>query len=49
MFGLGSYRTFEILDSGEWVMLGLAAAGLGYLCWYSWRALRGKVPFGLGS
>ncbi len=44
-----SYRTFEILDSGDWIMLGIALAGLAYLCWHSWQALRGKAPFGLGE
>lgn len=44
---VGTYRTIEILATGDWVMLGLAVAGLGYLCWLSWRAVRGKLLSGL--
>lgn len=39
------YRRYEVIDPGEWVILGLALAGLAYLAWLAWRALRGRqVP-----
>lgn len=43
----GSYRTFEVLDSGDWLALALAAAGLAYLVVFSWRAARGHLPAAL--
>ncbi|MGQ9686712.1 MAG: zinc ribbon domain-containing protein [Thiobacillaceae bacterium] len=44
---LGTYRTYEILDTGDWFSLALAAAGLAYLVAFSWRAVRGRVPSAL--
>jgi hypothetical protein len=43
----GSYRTYEILDGGDWFALALAAAGLAYLILFSWRAVRGRIPSAL--
>lgn len=40
-----SYRQFELLDAGEWIMVGLAAAGLVYLSRISVQSLKGRyVP-----
>jgi hypothetical protein len=40
-----SYRQFELLDAGEWVIIGLAAAGLFYLSRVSILSLKGRyVP-----
>jgi MFS family permease len=40
-----SYRRFELLDAGEWIIVGLAAAGLSYLSWISIQSLKGRyVP-----
>ncbi len=41
---LGTYRTYEILDTADWLALALAAAGLAYLAISSWRAARGHLP-----
>lgn len=38
------YRTYEILDAGDWFALALAAAGLAYLIIFSYRAARGHIP-----
>jgi hypothetical protein len=43
----GSYRTYEILDGGDWFALALAAAGLAYLILFSWQAARGRIPSAL--
>jgi len=37
-----SYRKYELLDGGEWIVIGLAAAGLFYLCRISLKSLNGK-------
>ena len=37
-----SYRKYELLDAGEWIIIGLAAAGLFYLCRISLKSLKGK-------
>ena len=35
----------QALDGGEWAIVLLALAGLVYLSWVSWRAVRGRfVP-----
>ncbi|MEE4659683.1 MAG: hypothetical protein V2J89_04390 [Halieaceae bacterium] len=40
-----SYRKYEALDGGEWAIVMLALAGLVYLAWISWQAVRGRfVP-----
>ncbi len=40
-----SFRQFELLDSGEWIIIGLSAAGLFYLSRISIKSLTGKyVP-----
>ena len=46
---LGTYRTYEILDAGDWFSLALAAAGLAYLVAFSWRAVRGRVTSALSE
>ena len=37
------YRLFEALDAGEWLLLGLAMAGIVYLGRTAWRAVRGRL------
>ncbi|MCP4115545.1 MAG: hypothetical protein GY737_09095 [Desulfobacteraceae bacterium] len=37
------YRSYEMLDSGEWIILLLALAALFYLARLSWRAVRGRL------
>ncbi|MDY0220818.1 MAG: hypothetical protein RBR67_06760 [Desulfobacterium sp.] len=40
-----SFRGYEFLDAGEWIVIGCAMAGLIYLCWISVRSLKGRyVP-----
>lgn len=46
---VGTYRNFEILNTGDWIALTLAAAGLAYLVVYSWLAARGRLPSALGD
>lgn len=46
---VGSYRNVEILNAGDWLALGLAAAGLTYLVAHSWRAARGRIPSALSD
>jgi hypothetical protein len=38
-----TYRHVEVLDSGEWVVVLCALAGLTYLAWLSFRFLRGRA------
>jgi len=45
----GAYRTYEILDTSDWLALALAAVGLVYLVVSSWRAARGRVPSALSQ
>jgi hypothetical protein len=37
------YSGFDSLDGGEWVAVGLFAAGLAFLVWFSLRAVRGRI------
>ncbi len=37
------YSGFDSLDDGEWVAVGLFAAGLAFLVWFSLRAVRGRI------
>lgn len=37
-----SFRGYELLDAGEWIVIGCAMAGLTYLCWISVRSLKGR-------
>ncbi len=37
-----TYRRFELLDAGEWILIGLAVAGLCYLSRISVRSLKGR-------
>jgi len=40
-----SFRRYELLDTGEWIILGLAVAGLFYLSRISVKSLKGRyVP-----
>jgi len=40
-----TYRRYELLDTGEWIIISLAAAGLLYLCRISMKSLKGRyVP-----
>ncbi len=40
-----TYRKYELLDVGEWIVIGFAIIGLIYLCWTSLRSLKGRyVP-----
>ncbi len=45
----GTYRTYEMLDAGDWLALALAAAGLAYLAIFSWRAARGRIRSALSE
>ncbi len=38
----GTYHNYEILNTGDWLALTVAAVGLGYLIVFSWRAARGR-------
>ncbi len=44
-----TYRTYEILETGDWLALALAAAGLAYLAASGWRAARGHAPSALSA
>lgn len=37
------FRKYELLDAGEWIVMGLAIAGMIYLGMTAWRAVRGRV------
>jgi len=43
------YNGFETLDGGEWVALGLFAAGIAFLVWFGVRAVRGRIPTALAT
>jgi hypothetical protein len=38
------YRGFDSLYGDEWLQLAVCLAGLAYLAWDAWRAVRGKNP-----
>ena len=38
-----SYYKYEALDAGEWTLITLSLAGMGYLGWTAWRAVRGRL------
>lgn len=37
-----TYRKYELIDAGEWIVIALAVAGIAYLAWISIRSLRGR-------
>jgi hypothetical protein len=43
------YSGFDTLDGGEWVAVGLFAAGLAFLVWFGLRAVRGRIPAALAT
>ncbi|MCW5771490.1 MAG: hypothetical protein KIT16_07650 [Rhodospirillaceae bacterium] len=41
------YSGFDLLDSSEWVLLMVFAAGMLFLVWFGLRAVRGRIPTAL--
>jgi hypothetical protein len=48
LFG-GTYRAYQVLDMGDWITLGLAVAGAGFLIWLCAGLLRGRIRAGLAG
>ena len=38
-----TYRRYEVLSSADWGHLALGLVALGYLAWFAWRAVRGRL------
>jgi len=39
-----SYRHYEVLSAADWGHLALGLIALGYLAWFAWRAVCGRMP-----
>jgi hypothetical protein len=48
LFG-GSYRVYQVLDSGDLITIGLAVVGAGYLVWLFAGLLSGRIRSGLSA